>query len=226
MKILVVEDDADTANRLADGLREAGYGVDVALDGARGLALASNRSYDAVILDRQLPRCDGIKLLETLRDAGRDVAAIFVSELGCVEERIKGLRAGADDYLVKPYTPDELLLRLEAVLRRKGAAAVAENVIKVGNLELDRLHRSVRRGGVPISLQPCEYRMLEFMVRHPDEVVTRPMLLEAVWDYQKGSQTNVIDVHISRLRQKIDKDFAPRMIHTIRGEGYMIRTGT
>jgi two-component system OmpR family response regulator len=189
-----------------------------------GLQRASMGSYDALIFDRMLPALDGLSAIETLRKAGSDTPVLIVSALGDVDERVRGLRAGGDDYLPKPYSFTELLARVEVLSRRRGARQ-EETVLRVGDLELDRLSHQVRRGEDEISLQPREFRLLEYLMKHAGQVVTRTMLLENVWDYHFDPQTNVIDVHISRLRSKIDKGFSQPLLHTVRGAGYMIRDG-
>jgi two-component system, OmpR family, response regulator len=222
MKLLVVEDDRETASYLEKGLSESSYTVDSAGNGREGLFLAISGSYDAIVLDRMLPEMDGLAVLGALRAAGIHTPALILSALGTVDDRVKGLRAGGDDYLVKPFAFSELLARIEALLRR-GAAAPANSVLRVGDLELDLLTRIVKRGGKPIDLLPREFRLLEYMMRNSGQVVTRTMLLEHVWDYHFDPQTNVIDVHVSRLRQKIDKNFAQPLLHTVRGAGYCLR---
>jgi two-component system, OmpR family, response regulator len=222
MKLLVVEDDRETASYLYKGLSESGYTVDRAGDGREGLFLASSGTYDAIVLDRMLPEIDGLAVLGALRAAEIGTPALILSALGSVDDRVKGLRAGGDDYLVKPFAFSELLARIEALLRR-GAAAPAVTTLRVADLELDLLTRSVKRGGKPIDLLPREFRLLEYMMRNSEQVVTRTMLLEHVWDYHFDPQTNVIDVHVSRLRQKIDKNFAHPLLHTVRGAGYCLR---
>jgi two-component system, OmpR family, response regulator len=222
MKLLVVEDDRETASYLEKGLFEAGYNVDRACDGREGLFLASSGGYDAIVLDRMLPGMDGLAVIGALRAAEIRTPALILSALGSVDDRVKGLRAGGDDYLVKPFAFSELLARIEAVLRR-GAAAPATPVLRVGDLELDLLARACKRSGKPIELLPREFRLLEYMMRYSGQVVTRTMLLEHVWDYHFDPQTNVIDVHVSRLRQKIDKNFARPLLHTVRGAGYCLR---
>jgi two-component system, OmpR family, response regulator len=222
MKLLVVEDDRETASYLYKGLSESGYTVDRAGDGREGLFLASSGTYDAIVLDRMLPEIDGLAVLGALRAAEIGTPALILSALGSVDDRVKGLRAGGDDYLVKPFAFSELLARIEALLRR-GAAAPAVTTLRVADLELDLLTRSVKRGGKPIDLLPREFRLLEYMMRNSEQVVTRTMLLEHVWDYHFDPQTNVIDVHVSRLRQKIDKNFARPLLHTVRGAGYCLR---
>ena len=222
MKILVVEDDRETASYLAKGLNESGYTVDCATDGREGLFLASTGDYNVIILDRMLPSIDGLTLLGTLRAAEIRTPALILSALGSVDDRVKGLRAGGDDYLVKPFAFSELLARLEALLRRGNGPAMATK-LRVADLELDLLTRTVRRGGKPIEVLPREFRLLEYLMRNAGHVVTRTMLLEHVWDYHFDPQTNVIDVHVSRLRQKIDKTFETPLLHTVRGAGYCLR---
>jgi two-component system OmpR family response regulator len=224
MKILVVEDDAEAASYLIKGLRESGHGVDHAADGNTGLEMALSASYDLAIVDRMLPRRDGLSLISALRAEGKDLPILVLSALGQVDDRVMGLRAGGDDYLTKPYAFTELLARIEALGRRRGALP-AQTVYRVGDLELDRLAHSARRGSQFIDLQPREFRLLEYLMRHAGQVVTRTMLLEHVWDYHFDPQTNVIDVHVSRLRAKIDKGFDVPLLHTVRGAGYMIRDG-
>ena len=222
MKLLVIEDDHETASYLRKGLSESGYTVDRAGDGREGLFMASAGGYDAIVLDRMLPGIDGLALLGALRAAEIRTPALILSALGSVDDRVKGLRAGGDDYLVKPFAFSELLARIEALLRR-GAAAPATTTLRVADLELDLLTRTVRRGGKTIDLLPREFRLLEYMMRNSGQVVTRTMLLEHVWDYHFVPQTNVIDVHVSRLRQKIDKNFERTLLHTVRGAGYCLR---
>jgi two-component system, OmpR family, response regulator len=225
MKILIVEDDPETAGFLVRGLREAGYSVDVARDGIEGLDFANCGHYDGLIVDRLLPRLDGLLMVETLRKSGDQTPVMFVSALGEVEERVKGLRGGGDDYLVKPYAFIELLARLEALLRRRAQWAPPPAQLRVGDLEMDLASRTVKRGGAVVSLQPREFRLLEYLMRHAGQVLTRTMLLEAVWDYRFDPQTNVIDVHISRLRQKLEGSADKPLIRTVRGAGYMLRAG-
>jgi two-component system OmpR family response regulator len=222
MKILIVEDDADAASYIARGLSEAGHTADTAGDGESGLEMALANEYDVLIVDRMLPRRDGLSLIESLREQGRRVPILVLSALSQVDDRVKGLRAGGDDYLTKPYAFTELLARVEALGRRKQTAEL-DTVYRVGDLELDRLSHTVTRGGKPIVLQPREFRLLEYLMRHAGQVVTRTMLLENVWDYHFDPQTNVIDVHISRLRGKIDRSFDRPLLHTVRGAGYIIR---
>ena len=223
MKLLVVEDDRETAAYLVKGLAESGYTVDHADDGRDGLFLATSGNYDAMVLDRMLPGLDGLALLGAVRGGGIRTPALILSALGSVDERVNGLRAGGDDYLVKPFAFSELLARIEALSRRGGSPASVTR-LRVADLELDLLARSVKRGDKPIDLLPREFQLLEYLMRNAGHVVTRTMLLENVWDYHFDPQTNVIDVHISRLRQKIDKNFAHPLLHTVRGAGYCLRS--
>jgi two-component system OmpR family response regulator len=225
MHILVIEDDSETAQYLAKGLGEAGHVMDHAGDGDDGLHLALTNHYDALVVDRMLPGRDGLSIVETLRQKGRKVPILILSALGQVDDRVKGLRAGGDDYLTKPFAFSELLARLDALLRR-GVTEQADTILTLGDLEMDLLARTVSRGGKKISLKPREFRLLEYLMRHAGQVVTRTMLLEQVWGYHFDPQTNVIDVHISRLRQKIDKDFDAPLLHTERGAGYCLRVGS
>ena len=222
MKLLLIEDDREAASYIAKGLSESGYVVDHASEGRTGLFMATSASYDALIVDRMLPGMDGLALVAALRAAEIRTPVLILSALGAVEDRVKGLRAGGDDYLVKPFAFAELLARVEALLRR-GSGNTATTRLKVGDLEMDLLARTVQRAGQEIDLLPREFRLLEFLMRRAGQVVTRTMLLENVWDYHFDPQTNVIDVHISRLRQKIDKGFARPLLHTVRGAGYCLR---
>jgi two-component system OmpR family response regulator len=222
MKLLIIEDDRETAAYLDKGLSESGYTVDRAADGRDGLFLATSGSYDAIVLDRMLPGMDGLALLGALRGANIRTPALILSALGSVDDRVNGLRSGGDDYLVKPFAFSELLARIEALLRR-GAAEASPTRLRVADLELDLLTRSVKRGDKTIELLPREFQLLEYLMRNAGHVVTRTMLLEHVWDYHFDPQTNVIDVHVSRLRQKIDKGFEQPLLHTVRGAGYCLR---
>jgi len=224
MRVLIIEDDRDAADYLAKAFREVGHVADHAADGEDGLAMAQAGQYDVLIVDRMLPKRDGLSVIAALRAEGRDTPVLILSALGQVDDRVKGLRAGGDDYLAKPYAFAELLARVEVLSRRRGGRA-EETVYKVGDLELDRLSHRVSRGGEEIVLQPREFRLLEYLMKHAGQVVTRTMLLENVWDYHFDPQTNVIDVHISRLRGKIDKGFAQPLLHTVRGAGYIVRDG-
>ena len=223
MRLLVIEDDRDAADYLVKAFREVGHVADHAADGEEGLSLALDGGYDVLIVDRMLPKLDGLAVIGGLRAKNVTTPALILSALGAVDDRVKGLRAGGDDYLAKPYSFSELLARTEVLARRHGGRE--EMVYRVGDLELDRLSHRVTRGEAEIVLQPREFRLLEYLMKHAGQVVTRTMLLENVWDYHFDPQTNVIDVHISRLRSKIDKGFAQPLLHTVRGAGYMIRDG-
>ena len=222
MHILVVEDDQPVADYIVKGLREAGHAVDHAGDGKDGLFLAAGKNYDAMVIDRMLPNVDGLTIIQTLRATENKTPIVILSALADVEERVKGLRAGGDDYLVKPFAFSELLARLEAQVRRASAQS-EQTTIRVGDLVIDLLSRECHRGDQRIDLKQREFQLLEFIMRHAGHVVTRTMILENVWDYNFNPQTNVIDVHISRLRQKIDKTFDRPLLHTVRGAGYVIR---
>jgi two-component system OmpR family response regulator len=224
MRLLIVEDDQDAAEYLVKAFREVGHVADSTGDGEEGLALAIDGGYDVLIIDRMLPKLDGLKLIGRLRGKNITTPALILSALGAVDDRVRGLRAGGDDYLPKPYSFSELLARIEVLARRRTGPG-EETQYRVGDLELDRLSHRVLRGKDEISLQPREFRLLEYLMKHAGQVVTRTMLLENVWDYHFDPQTNVIDVHISRLRSKIDKGFAQPLLHTVRGAGYMIRDG-
>ena len=223
MRILVVEDDKDVAGFVVRGLKETGHVVEHADNGRDGLFMAASENFDAIILDRMLPGgIDGLKILETLRAQKNAVPVMILSALADVDERVKGLKAGGDDYLTKPFAFAELLARVEALARRGKAEGPVTKLV-VDDLELDLLSRQVKRAGQKIDLQPREFRLLEYLMRHAGQVVTRTMLLEGVWDYHFDPQTNVIDVHVSRLRQKVDKPFGSPLIHTARNAGYMLR---
>ncbi|MCB1475945.1 MAG: response regulator transcription factor [Rhodobiaceae bacterium] len=221
MKILVVEDDREAAGFMLKGLREAGHVADHAADGEAGLGMALSGAYDVLVVDRMLPRRDGMSLLAELRGSGSEVPVLLLSALASVDDRVTGLKGGGDDYLVKPYAFSELLARIETLVRRS-APEHARTQYSVGGLELDRLTREVRREGREIQLQPREFSLLEYLMKNAGQVVTRTMLLENVWDYHFDPQTNVIDVHMSRLRGKIDRDFDRPLIHTVRGAGYRL----
>ena len=222
MRILVIEDDREAASWLVKGLAEAGHIADHAADGEEGLGLALEAVHEVLIVDRMLPKVDGLTIIRKLREANIQTPVLILSALADVDERVKGLRAGGDDYLGKPYAFSELLARVENLGRRAGEAPL-ETRIRAADLEIDLLTRSVTRGGKPIVLQPREFKLLEYLVRNAGHIVTRTMLLENVWDYHFDPQTNVIDVHMSRLRSKIDKGHSSPLLHTIRGAGYMIR---
>jgi len=224
MRLLIIEDDRESADYLVKAFREVGHIADLAGDGEEGLAMAENGDYDVLVVDRMLPKRDGLSLIGALREKGNRSPVLILSALGQVDDRIKGLRAGGDDYLPKPYSFAELLARVEVLARRRGSRG-EETVYRIADLELNRLSHQVSRAGQELQLQPREFRLLEYLMRHAGQVVTRTMLLENVWDYHFDPQTNVIDVHISRLRSKIDKGFTPPLLHTIRGAGYMIRDG-
>ncbi len=226
MRILIVEDDSEAANYMVKAFREAGHVADHVDDGLEGYARARDESYDVLIVDRMLPKLDGLSLIGGLRAQKIETPTLILSALGQVDDRVKGLRAGGDDYLAKPYAFSELLARVEALARRKQPGAAEDTVYRVNGLELDRLAHKLTRDGKEILLQPREFRLLEYLMKHAGQVVTRTMLLENVWDYHFDPQTNVIDVHISRLRGKIDKGFDPPLLQTIRGAGYMIRDGS
>jgi len=220
MRILIVEDDKDAASFIAKALTEAGHVVDTANDGEDALTIASD-SHDVLIVDRMMPKLDGLALVEQLRAGGMTTPVLFLSALGKVDDRVAGLQAGGDDYLVKPFAMVELLARVEALSRRKGAPD-AQTVLTCGDLSMDLISRDVKRAGQRIDLQPREFKLLEYLMRNADRVVTRTMLLEHVWDYHFDPQTNVIDVHISRLRGKIDKGFDVPLLETVRGAGYRL----
>ena len=221
MRILIVEDDLEAAEAMARGLTEAGHDCVCGADGQEGLTAAQGGAFDVMVVDRMMPRMDGIQLVETLRREGDRTPVLFLSALGEVGDRVDGLHAGADDYLVKPYAFPELIARILALARRRDTGSV-QTLLKVGDLEMDLIGRNVHRAGKAIDLQPREFQLLEFMMRHAGQSVTRTMLLEKVWHYHFDPQTNVIDVHISRLRSKIDKGFDRPMLQTVRGAGYRL----
>jgi two-component system OmpR family response regulator len=223
MRILIIEDDRETADYLRKGLAENGHVVDHAPTGPQGLAMALESIYDALIVDRMLPGLDGLSVIQALRKDRMTTPVLILSALGQVNDRVRGLKAGGDDYLVKPFAFSELLARLEALSRRGGPEQNVVTSLRLADLEMDLLARTVTRAGRPIDLQPREFRLLEFLMRHAGQVVTRTMLLESVWDYHFDPQTNVIDVHVSRLRAKIDKSFDEPLLHTVRGAGYTLR---
>lgn len=220
-KILLIEDDDPIALYIVKGLSEEGFTVDRAGNGRDGLFHASDSSYDAIILDRMLPMIDGMAVLGAIRGAGIETPVIILSALGTPEDRVEGLTSGSDDYLVKPFAFAELLARLKLLLRR-GMVTSVETRLTCGDLEMDLLSRKVKRAGKAMDLQPREFRLLEYLLRHAEQVVTRTMLLEGVWDYHFDPGTNVIDVHVSRLRRKIDDGFEKPLLHTIRGAGYRL----
>lgn len=222
MHVLIIEDDKDVAAYIAKGLSESGYVADTAHTGTEGLTMAQSGQYDILIVDRMLPELDGLSIIQQLRSEGQTMPVLILSALGEVDDRVEGLAAGGDDYLVKPYAFSELLARVQALTRRRNTDIQDHMVLEVADLQLDRLKRKVTRGGKKINLQPREFRLLEYLMSNAGQVVTRTMLLEKVWEYHFDPQTNVIDVHISRLRSKIDKDFSPQLIHTERGAGYSL----
>jgi two-component system, OmpR family, response regulator len=224
MRVLIIEDDTQTAAYLARALRESGHLAETAHDGLSGLDMARAGGFDALIVDRMLPKCDGLTIIQTLKAEGNGTPALVLSALGTVDDKVEGLRAGGDDYLAKPFAFSELLARIEALVRRASPEESAPKYV-VADLVLDRLAHKVTRNGEAIALQPREYRLLEYLMKHAGQVVTRTMLLENVWDYHFDPQTNVIDVHISRLRAKIDKSYGKPLLHTVRGAGYRIGDG-
>jgi two-component system OmpR family response regulator len=221
MNVLLVEDDKEVSEFICNGLRENGYLVDHVADGDMGLRRAKQGQFDAMIIDRMLPRRDGLSIIQSLRAADIQAPVLVLSALGEVDDRVKGLKVGADDYLVKPFAMEELLARIEVLIRR-GEQGNSETRLTVGDLEMDLLAHKVTRAGQVFNLQPREYRLLEYLMKHAGQVVTRTMLLENVWDYHFDPQTNVFDVHISRLRQKIDKGFDTQLLNTVRGTGYVL----
>ncbi len=222
MRILLIEDDPEASRYVTRGLREAGHVTAVADNGADGLSMASDEDYDVLIVDRMLPSMDGLSIVQSLREQDNQVPVLILSALGDLEDRVSGLRAGGDDYLPKPFAFEELLARVEALGRRPNQSGVTTQ-LTVADLKMDVLARKVQRADHRIILQPREFRLLEYLMRHSGQVVTRTMLLENVWDYHFDPQTNVIDVHVSRLRAKIDRDFDEPLLHTVRGAGYMLR---
>ncbi len=222
MRILIIEDDPQVRAYIAKALTETGATVDEAADGREGLFMAASEPYDVLIIDRMLPHVDGLSITRTLRTGDVRTPVLILSALGEVDDRVQGLRAGGDDYLVKPFAFAELQARLEALLRRAAPESAPVTHLKVGDLEMDLLSREVRRAGQRVELQPREYRLLEYLMRHAGQVVTRTMLLEQVWDYHFDPQTNVIDVHVSRLRRKIDREFETSLLQTVRGAGYRL----
>jgi two-component system OmpR family response regulator len=225
VKILLIEDDAETAAYILGGLRQHGHVVDHAENGRDGLFLATGEEYAVLIVDRMLPGLDGLALVRTLRAAGRRSPVLFLTALGGIDDRVAGLDAGGDDYLVKPFAFSELLARLNALARRPPLAPVV-TVLAAADLEMDLLKRAVTRGGTRIELQPREFQLLEYLMRHADRVVTRTMLLEGVWDFHFDPRTNIVETHMSRLRAKLDRGGDPELIHTVRGAGYVIRAGS
>ena len=222
MKLLLIEDDVRAADFVSKGLREEGHSVDHAADGAEGLTLALSSSYDVIVADRMLPYMDGLAVVQALRAQGVRTPILILSALAKVDDRVKGLRAGGDDYLTKPFAFSELLARIE-VLQRRSTTAEPTTRLRVADLEMDLVARKVTRAGQPVDLTAREFRLLEHLMRHAGQVVTRGMLLEAVWDIRFDPQTNIIDVHVSRLRQAVDREFERPLIHTVRGVGYTLR---
>src|ERR1700752_1584434 len=221
MNILLIEDDADTAAYIVGGLKQLGHVFDHVADGERGMLSAAKEGYDVVIVDRMLPGLDGLSIVKAARAAGVRTPVLFLSTLGGLDDRVTGLDAGGDDYLVKPFALSELAARVNALGRRPHLAA-PETMLRAGDLEMDLLGRTVTRQGRTIDLQPREFRLLEYLLRHAGRVVTRSMLLENVWDFHFDPKTTVVETHMSRLRAKIDRDFAVELIHTVRGQGYSI----
>lgn len=221
MRVLLIEDDKSVADYIIKGLKQSGYNVDHADDGKQGLLLATSENYDVMVVDRMLPNVDGLTIIQTMRASENKTPVLILSALGEVDDRVKGLKAGGDDYLVKPFAFAELLARIEAILRRQ-EHSTTQTKLKVADLEMDLLAHKVTRSGEGFNLQPREYKLLEYLMKHAGQVVTRTMLLENVWEYHFDPQTNVIDVHISRLRQKIDKGFDKQLLSTVRGAGYML----
>jgi len=221
MRILIVEDDVEAGAAMVRGLSEAGHAVIHAADGKLGLGVAQDGPFDVLVVDRMMPNMDGLTMVETLRRQGDQTPVLFLSALGEIEDRVTGLKAGGDDYLVKPYAFAELIARVEALARRRETGSV-QTMLRVGDLEMDLIGRIVRREGKEIDLQPREFQLLEYLMRNAGQSVTRTMLLEKVWEYHFDPQTNVIDVHVSRLRSKIDKGFEHAMLQTVRGAGYRL----
>lgn len=222
MRILVVEDDRKIASFVVNGLKQSGFAVDHCADGEEGLSLARAVTYDAAVVDIMLPKLDGLTLVQTLRREGSRVPVLILSAKATVDDRVRGLQSGGDDYLVKPFAFSELLARVQALIRRATHSAEPTR-LSVGDLSLDLITREVKRGDTPIDLQPREFSLLEFLMRHSGRVVTKTMLLEHVWDYSFDPQTNVVDVLVHRVRSKVDRDFEPKLIHTIRGVGYVLK---
>jgi two-component system OmpR family response regulator len=222
MRVLVIEDDAETGSYLRRGLREQGHVVDIATNGRDGLFMATSEAYDILIVDRMLPHLDGLSVVKTARATGLKTPVLFLTTMSGVGDRVEGLEAGADDYLIKPFAFAELSARINALARRPPMAQV-ETVLKVADLEMDLISREVRRAGLDIDLQPREFRLLEYLMRNAGRVVTRTMLLESVWDFHFDPKTNIVETHISRLRSKIDRGFDTELIETVRGSGYILR---
>ena len=222
MKLLIVEDDKEGGAYLRKALKEAGHAVDLAAEGREGLLLAAGEPYDVIVLDRMLPGIDGLAILRTIRASGVKTPVLLLTALGGIDDRVEGLEAGGDDYLVKPFATAELLARINALARRPPTQDV-RTVLRVADLQMDLLKRTVSRGGDRIDLQPREFQLLEFLMRHAGRVVTRTMLLESVWDFHFDPRTNIVETHMSRLRSKVDRGRAQELIHTVRGAGYCLR---
>jgi two-component system OmpR family response regulator len=224
MKLLVVEDDKEAGAYLKRALNQAGHTVDHVADGREGLLLAAAESYDVIVLDRMLPKMDGLAIVRTIRASGVKTPVLLLTALGGIDDRVEGLEAGGDDYLVKPFAIAELMARVNALARRPPTQD-APTTLQVADLKLDRLARSVTRAGARIELQPREFQLLEYLMRHAGRVVTRTMLLESVWDYHFDPKTNIVETHMSRLRAKVDRGRTQELIHTVRGAGYCLREG-
>ncbi|HEX3885998.1 MAG TPA: response regulator transcription factor [Phenylobacterium sp.] len=221
-RILAIEDDETTAREIVAELASHGFEVDSATDGREGLVKAVSGDYDAITLDRMLPGLDGLAVVTVMRNTGIETPVLMISALSDVDERVRGLRAGGDDYLTKPFAPAEMVARLEVLLRRR-RAPVAEAILRTADLELDAMRRTVRRGGRELKLSPTEFRLLEFLMRNSDQILTRTMIFEAIWGYHFDPGTNLIDVHMGQLRRKVDTPDAPALIQTVRGSGYRLR---
>jgi DNA-binding response OmpR family regulator len=224
MRVLVVEDDASIAEFVAGGLRQEGFAVDVADNGIDGLELAQSQPYDAAVVDVMLPRLDGLSLVTALRRADISLPVLFLSARHSVDDRVRGLQTGGDDYLTKPFAFPELLARVQALTRR-GHLSLEPTQLTVGDLHLDRLTRRVERGGTPIELRPREFALLEYLMRHQGKVVSKTMIVSHIWDYSFDTGTNAVDVLVYRLRDKIDRGFEPKLLHTVRGVGYVLKVG-
>ncbi|MCC7461101.1 MAG: response regulator transcription factor [Gammaproteobacteria bacterium] len=223
MDILLIEDDAEAARHIDAGLRQAGYGVEYCGDGQQGLRRAADGGHDLLIVDRMLSGLGGLEIINALRQQGSHTPVLLLSALGTIDDRIEGLRAGGDDYLIKPFAFAELLARVEVLLRRTPPPVAPHSVLRLADLEIDLVARRVTRGGRDLALSPKEFQLLEFLMRHAGQVVTRNMLLEGVWNLHFDPQTNLIDVHMSRLRQAVDRGFDQVLLHTVRGAGYVLR---
>lgn len=222
MKLLLIEDDEDTADFVARGLKQHGHIVDQTANGRDGLFLAADGSYDVMVVDRMLPGIEGLALVKTIRGAGVETPVLFLTNLSGIDDRVEGLEAGGDDYLVKPFAFSELLARVHALARRPPMTGI-ETVLKVADLEMDVVQRTVVRDGRQLDLKPREFNLLEYLMRHAGQIVTRTMLLESVWEFHFDPRTNIVETHVSRLRAKIDRDFDVELIQTVRGAGYCLR---